>query len=210
MICASVGEEFNDKIPKFLYTRLVMRSALHSSPEVLIFCIWGYHMKAIILYGSRFGNTEKIAKSLEIGLKATVGIQSVVCISTNDIPSTDSLKEYDVLCIGAPTENTTTPKSIKEFLAKLKDIDLSGKYGFAFDTKLDSLFSGSAAKYIEKELVDQGFRIIAPRESAIISSIKEHGSIVGARLKEGEEKRFEEVGRLVGTATVQTARLTSK
>ena len=166
-------------------------------------------MKAIILYGSRFGNTEKIAKSLETGLKATAGIQNVVCTNTNDIPSTDSLKEYNILCIGAPTENTTAPKSMKEFLAKLKDIDLSGKHGFAFDTKLDSRFSGSAAKYIENELVNQGFRIIAPRESAMVSSIKEHGSIVGARLKEGEEKRFEEVGRLIGTATVQTAGLTS-
>lgn len=166
-------------------------------------------MKAIILYGSRFGNTEKIAKALEIGLKATDGIQDVVCTNTNDIPSADSLKEYDILCIGAPTENTTAPKSIKEFLAKLKDIDLSSKYGFAFDTKLDSRFSGGAAKYIEKELMNQGFRIIAPRESAIVSSIKEHGSIVGARLKEGEEKRFEEVGRLVGNATVQTAGVAS-
>ena len=162
-------------------------------------------MKAIILYGSRFGSTEKIAKSLEIGLKATAGIQSVVCTTTNDIPSIDSLKEYDILCIGAPTENTTAPKPMKEFLAKLKVTDLSGKYGFAFDTKLDSRFSGSAAKYIEKELVDQGFRIIASRESAIVSSIKEHGSIVGARLKEGEEKRFEEIGRLVGTTTAQSA-----
>lgn len=162
-------------------------------------------MEAIILYDSRFGNTEKIAKSLEIGLKATSGIQIVVCTNTNDIPSADSLKEYDILCVGAPTENMTASKSIKEFLAKLKDIDLSGKYGFAFDTKLDSRFSGSAAKYIEKELVNQGFRIIAPRQSAIVFSIKERGAIVGARLKEGEEKRFEEVGRLVGTATVQTA-----
>ena len=160
-------------------------------------------MKAIILYGSRFGSTEKIAKSLEIGLKAAGGIQSIVCTSTNDIPSTDALKEYDILCIGAPTENMTAPKSVKEFLAKLKDIDLSGKYGFAFDTKLDSRFSGSAAKYIEKELASQGLRIVAPRESAIVSSIKERGAMVGSRLKEGEEKRFEQVGRLVGTATVQ-------
>jgi flavodoxin len=162
-------------------------------------------VKAIILYDSRFGNTEKIAKSLEIGLKATAGIQIVVCTNTNDIPSADSLKEYDILCVGSPTENMTASKSIKEFLAKLNDIDLSSKNGFAFDTKLDSRFSGSAAKYIEKELVNQGFRIITPRQSAIVFSIKERGAIVGARLKEGEEKRFEEVGRLVGTATVQTA-----
>lgn len=159
-------------------------------------------MNAVILYDSRFGNTEKIAKSLEIGLKRA-GIDIVACTNTNDIPSADSLKESDILCIGAPTENMTAPKSTKEFLEKLKGIGLSGKYGFAFDTKLDSRFSGSAAKHIEKELINQGFRMMAPRESAIVSSIKERGAIVGARLKEGEEKRFEEIGRLVGTATAQ-------
>ena len=161
-------------------------------------------MKAIVLYDSRFGSTEKIAKSLEIGLKAAGRIETVVCTNTSDILSADSLKEYDILCIGAPTENTSASKSMKEFLEKLKNIDLSGKYGFAFDTKLDSRFSGSAAKHIEKELLNQGLKIIAPRESAIVTSIKERGAMVGSRLKEGEEKRFEEVGRLVGTATVQT------
>jgi len=161
-------------------------------------------MKAIVLYDSRFGSTEKIAKSLEIGLKAAGRIETVVCTDTGHIQSADSLKEYDILCIGGPTENMGASKSMKEFLEKLKSTDLSGKHGFAFDTKLDSRFSGSAAKHIEKELVNQGLRIIAPRESAIVSSIKERGQMVGSKLKEGEEKRFEEVGRLIGTATVQT------
>jgi flavodoxin len=161
-------------------------------------------MKAIIIYGSRFGSTEKVAKSLEIGMKATGRFEAVVCTNASEIPSADSLKEYDVLCVGAPTENTTAPKSTKEFLEKLQNVGLSGKYGFAFDTKLDSRFSGSAAKYIEKELANQGLSIIAPRESALVSSIKERGAMVGSKLKEGEEKRFEEVGRLIGTASVQT------
>lgn len=166
-------------------------------------------MKAIIVYGSRFGSTEKIAKSLEVGLKAATDIETVTCTTMNDIRSADSLKEYDIICIGAPTENTTAPKSTKEFLERLKNTDLSGKYGFAFDTKLDSRFSGSAAKHIEKELLNLRLRIISPRESAIVTTIKERGAMVSSKLKEGEEKRFEEIGRLVGTATVQTAGVTS-
>ena len=161
-------------------------------------------MKALVLYDSRFGNTEKIAKSMEIGLKAAIGTENVTSQSIRDFPNTALLKEYDILCIGAPTENLTAPKSTKEFLGKLKSIGLGGKYGFAFDTKFDSRFSGSAAKHIEKELVDQGFKIIAPRESAIVSSLKERGAIVGATLKEGETKRFEEIGRLIGSTTVET------
>jgi hypothetical protein len=88
---------------------------------------------------------------------------------------------------------------MKEFLAKLKSIDLSGKCGFAFDTKLDSRFFGSAAKFIEKELSNKGLQIIAPCESALVFSLKERGAVTGARLKEGEEKRFEQIGIQVGT-----------
>jgi menaquinone-dependent protoporphyrinogen IX oxidase len=35
-------------------------------------------MKAIVLYDTRFGNTEKTAKSFETGLKEVVSIQAAV------------------------------------------------------------------------------------------------------------------------------------
>ena len=160
-------------------------------------------MKAIVIYHTRFGNTERIAKSLEMGLKEASGIEDVVCTNVRDIVSAldddDSLKEYDIICIGAPTERFSAPKPIKEFLAKLKRANLAGKYGFAFDTKVDSKLSGSAAKFIEKELKSQGLQIIAPRESAIVFALKEMGEITGARLKEGEERRFRQIGLQLGT-----------
>jgi flavorubredoxin len=161
-------------------------------------------MKAIIIYHTRFGNTERIAKSLEIGLKEAAGIQDVVCINVRDVTAVDDLlKEYDIICIGAPTEGFSAPKPIKEFLAKLKGVNLAGKYGFAFDTRVDSRLSGSAAKFIEKELKSQGLQIVSPLESAIVFALKEMGTITGAKLKEGEDKRFEQVGLYVGTASVQ-------
>jgi flavorubredoxin len=136
-------------------------------------------MKAIIIYHTRYGNTERIAKSLEIGLKEASGIQDVVCTNVRDIVS--------------------APKPIKQFLGKMKGVNLAGKYGFAFDTRLSSRFSGSAAKYIEKELKSQGLQIISPLESAIVFALKD-----GARLKEGEDKRFKQVGLHVGSASVQS------
>jgi flavorubredoxin len=163
-------------------------------------------MKAIVIYHTRYGNTERIAKSLEMGLKEASGIGNVVCINVRDVViseaaagANDFLKEYDIICIGAPTEGFSAPKPIKEFLGKLKRINLTGKYGFAFDTKVDSKLSGSAAKFIEKELKSQGLQIVAPRESAIVFALKEMGTITGARLKEGEEKRFKQIGLQLGT-----------
>jgi flavodoxin len=146
-------------------------------------------MRACVIFDTRYGNTEKIAKSFETGLKQA-GVQTV-CVNARNV-AVDSLKQYDLICVGAPTEAFTASKPMKEFLGKLKSIDLSGKYGFAFDTKLDSRFSGSAAKFIEKDLRNLGFQIIAPRESAIVFGVKKEEG--GAKLKEGEEKRFEQIG----------------
>ena len=77
-------------------------------------------------------------------------------------------------------------------------VELSGKYGFVFDTRFGALLSGSAAKFIEKELRNLGLQIIAPRESAIVFGGK--GKEGDMRLKEGEEKRFEQIGTNVGAA----------
>jgi flavorubredoxin len=161
-------------------------------------------MKAIVIYHSRYGNTERIAKSLAIGLKEASGIQDAVCFSIRDIVLSsavddNSLEQYDIICIGAPTEGFSAPKPIKEFLVKLKRLNLVGKHGFAFDTKVDSKLSGSAAKFIEKELKSQGLQIVAPRQSAIVFALKEMGSITDARLKEGEDERFEQIGLQLGT-----------
>lgn len=152
-------------------------------------------MRACVIFDTRYGNTEKIAKSFEAGLKEA-GVQTV-CVNAKDV-AVDSLKQYDLTCVGAPTEWLTASKPMKEFLGKLKSTDLSGKYGFVFDTRLGAPLSGSAAKFIEKELKNLGLQIIAPRESAIVFGVKKEEG--GARLKEGEEKRFEQIGTQVGTS----------
>ena len=159
-------------------------------------------MRAYVIFDTRYSNTQRIAKSFESGLKEA-GIESV-CLNAKDVP-VESMKQYDLICVGGPTEAFTASKVIKEFLGKLKGIELSGKYGFAFDTKLDSRFSGSAAKFIEKELSSLNLGIIAPRESAVVFSLKDRGAITGARLKEGEKKRFEQVGLRVGAALAARA-----
>ena len=152
-------------------------------------------MRACVIFDTRYGNTERIARSFEAGLKEA-GIQTI-CVNARDMP-VDSLKQYDLICVGAPTEWLTASKPMKEFLGRLKSTDLAGRYGFVFDTKLDAPLSGSAARFIEKELKSAAVQIITPRESAIVFGVKKEEG--GMRLKEGEEKRFEKIGLRVGTA----------
>jgi flavodoxin len=155
---------------------------------------------AAVVYSTRFGTTEKVAKALERGLRGA-GMQTA-CMSTRDV-SPESLKRYDLLCIGGPTEVFSASKPMKEFLKALGGVDLEGKFGFAFDTRYDSRLSGSAAKFIEHGLDDDGLHIAAPRESAIVTSRKEGGKIVGADLREGEERRFEELGMKIGNVAAE-------
>jgi flavodoxin len=157
-------------------------------------------MNAVVVFSSRFGTTEKIARSLERGLREANA--QTTCTDVRSV-APESLKSCDLVCIGGPTEMFGASKPMKEFLKDTKGTDLSGKLGFAFDTKLDSRMSGSAAKYIEHALDDLGVRIIAPRESALVTNQKTKGQITGATLKEGEEGRFEKLGLLLGAMTAE-------
>lgn len=155
-------------------------------------------MKALVIYDTLFGNTQKIASSLVAGLRRTGVHADQVNANAVDF---NGLAEYDLIVIGAPTQYFTASKPMKLCLEGLRNIDLRGKAGFAFDTKLDSRVSGSAAKYIEKRLAESGIIIIKPRQSAIVTGRKERG---GAKtgdsvLRAGMETEFQNLGHELGT-----------
>lgn len=153
-------------------------------------------MRACIVFDTRYGNTEKVARSLEIGLKKA-GIETS-CLNAREVVDVNSLKENDLLCLGAPTEWITASKKMKDFLERLRGVDFSGVHGFAFETKLARPLSGSAAKFIEKEMNKIGLQRIASYESAIVFATGSDMSSM--RLSDGEEERFEKIGLQVGTA----------
>lgn len=149
--------------------------------------------RGIVIFDSRFGNTEKIAKALDRGL-ASVGIDSR-CVNAKQV-SVESLEDYELVAVGAPTEWLSASMNMKKFLENLRNVDLRGKWGFAFDTKLGRALSGSAAGRIENDLRKSELRMISPRESAIVYGTS--NSMNGMTLKDGEEKRFEEIGAKIG------------
>ncbi len=149
----------------------------------------------IVIFHTQFGNTEKIAKRLTSGL-VRAGI-AVTCQSTSEV-QVDALKDYDLIAVGAPTQAFTASKPMKEFIQKLERTQgLAGKYFYAFDTKLPSRFSGSAAKYIESQLERMGLKAAGPHSSAI-------GRGGQFKLDEGEEERFEGIGLALGTQLKST------
>jgi flavodoxin len=147
-------------------------------------------ISGIVVFDTKFGNTEKIAKSIAVGLERA-GV-AVKCVNVGQTRP-EALRDYDLLVVGAPTQAFTASKPMKEFIGNLEKVGgLTGKSFYAFDTRLPSRFSGSAAKYIESKLERLGLRPAGPRSSAI-----GRGSVF--RLDDGEEKRFERIGLELGT-----------
>jgi len=148
--------------------------------------------KALVVYDSVFGNTEKTARALARGIQRHCKVD---CLNIKDA-EVAKLPRYGLIAVGAPTQAFSAHKPMKDFLSKLEGgTSLQGTLGFAFETKIDSRLSGSAAKYIEKKLEEFGLRIVRTRASAIVS-----GGTRNNVLREGEEARFEEIGDELGVA----------
>ncbi len=147
---------------------------------------------AVVLYHSLHGNTGKVAMNLAKGLEEA-GIK-VDCLSIDKI-DIGRLSEYDFLAIGGPTHMIRMSKPMKEFIEKLRSVDLRGKKGFAFDTRIDSRMNkkswrgleNSAARRIEGRLKRMKIEIVRPRQSAIVDGTE-------GPLEEGTERMFHQIG----------------
>ncbi len=175
--------------------------------------------RVLVAYGSRFGNTRRLAEALARGLQQHPDIE-VECRSVRDV-DVAHLGRYDLLALGGPTEMFTASKEVKEFLLRIPERSLAGSNGFAFETKLAMRLSGSAGKYIERRLEHLGAAIVRPYATAIVRGMSkeerakygdlgapefvqklEPPSARGARpaavsldlLRAGEEAGFERIG----------------
>ncbi len=71
--------------------------------------------KAIVLYCTITGNTEKVAKAIEKGLED--GGMETTLINFKDGEDIDYF-DYDLVCIGSPTYHWTVPQHFNNFLKK--------------------------------------------------------------------------------------------
>jgi flavorubredoxin len=142
-------------------------------------------LKALVVYDTVYGNTEKVAKALATGLQSN-GID--VELVKVDAVKFDELGKVDLLCVGSPVHAWSASKPVKEFLERLKSVEgLSRKKAFAFDTKLKSRLAGSAGGKIERKMKNLGLTIAKPSESAIVKG-KE------GPLEESAEGTFKQIG----------------
>jgi flavodoxin len=122
--------------------------------------------------------TEKVAETIVETLKE-MGLEvDSFFISDVDVAA---VKNYDCFIVGAPTMYFRASRGITQFLDGLPRKEFSGKLAAAFDTQMQTRFSGSAAKGIEGKLKGLGFKLIT---TPLIAYVE--GKANEQNLKEGE------------------------
>ena len=138
-------------------------------------------MKALIVYDSVYGNTEKIASA--IGEAITPSNEVKVLRAGEANPS--ELASVDLLIVGSPTHGGRPTPAIRDFLNKVPQTSLQGTNVAAFDTRIESKFArvfGYAAGRIASPLERKGGALITSPEGFFVKGTK-------GPLKEGELER---------------------
>jgi NADH oxidase (H2O-forming) len=113
--------------------------------------------KLLVLYYSRSGNTEKMAKAVAQGAQIE-GVQ----VDVNYHVDSQDLVAYDAIAIGAPTYNHDMPVDFKNLFQEVaaKNLNLKGKVTAVFGSYG---WSGEAPKLLTEILKNQfGMRVIEP------------------------------------------------
>jgi len=145
-------------------------------------------MKALVIYDSVFGNTEKVARAISDSL----GAESTA-IRVGDA-SHEQLNGLGLLVVGSPTRAFRPTKPISRFLDRIPRDTLKGISVAAFDTRMSEaelnspllgimvkLF-GYASKPISDKLVKKGGEQVAPPEGFIVEGTE-------GPLRDGELER---------------------
>jgi flavodoxin I len=150
-------------------------------------------MRALVIYDSQYGNTEKIARIIG----NTIGqLGEVDVIRVGDVKP-DMLSGIELLVVGSPTQQFRPTVAMKAFLNNLPKNELKGVKVAAFDTRLTlaeidktpplpffvKIF-GYAAERLVRMLKIKGGAPVLPGEGFLVVGMK--GPLV-----EGEEQRAE-------------------
>jgi flavodoxin len=121
-------------------------------------------MNGLVVYYSRFGNTERVAEMIA-GTLASDG--TVRVISTDQLTTSD-LSEADLVVMGSPTHRMNLPEAVRPALKALPKRVLRGAPVAAFDTsyKMSAwLARFTAAWKLARKLRKLGGRRVVPPET---------------------------------------------
>jgi len=145
-------------------------------------------MKALIVYDSYFGNTEKVAQAIAAALGGPPDVELVrvnVCML-------EQLSGLQLLVVGSPTRGFRPSPGIQAFLTSIPADGLRGVKVAAFDTRIPlekapgflrfiQKRAGWADKHIASALVKKGGELAYPGEGFFVQDSK--GPLVEGELE---------------------------
>jgi flavodoxin len=135
-------------------------------------------MKALVIYDSQYGNTEKIAKAIGGAIGADVKVARFGEVKAAELGS------YDLLIVGSPTQGGRYTMSMKDFLDAIPSDALKNVRVASFDTRLKTKLAkvfGYAATRIADTLKIKGGNLLAPAEGFLVKGVK--GPIIEGELE---------------------------
>jgi flavodoxin len=145
-------------------------------------------MKSLVLYGSEYGNTQRIAEAVARGLGEGAEVHSVASAG-------ESMDGVQLLAVGSPTQGGRPVKEVSGFISRLRPGSLKGVRVAAFDTRFSAQAHGFglrvfmkvlgfAAPRIARALQAKGGDLIAPAEGFVVAD--KEGPLVQGELERAE------------------------
>ena len=147
-------------------------------------------MKALIVYDSEFGNTERAAKTIG----SSLGSQEEVMVKRVGEVKMEDLEGIELVVVGSPTQRFRPTPATKDFLKRIPSNGLQGIRAAAFDTRLTeeefettrigSFFVGIfgyAAQPIANELKKKGGQMAGSAEGFYVQGVE--GPLVEGELE---------------------------
>lgn len=154
-------------------------------------------MNALVVYNSKYGNTEQIARAIGTALRSHGPTDVRPITQAGEIPP-----GTDLLVLGGPTQGHGMDEAMASFLAGLPPIVVTDVPIAAFDTRLKwpMILSGSAARGITKQLGRLGAQVLVEPGSFLVAGGE--GPLV-----EGELERATAWAEGLADAAVRNARV---
>jgi len=130
--------------------------------------IGGVELKSLVIYDSKFGNTEQIAKAIA-GAITPLGEVKVL---RADKANPSELSSIDFLIVGSPTHAGRATRAIKEFLKKIPANALKNVGVTSFDTRFSAKDKGVGTRIL--------LRVLGYAAGRITNSLKSKGGYLAA------------------------------
>jgi len=115
-----------------------------------------------VIFDSNYGNTKQVAEVI------AAEFTGAHCLSVDDAGGIDL--KCSLLIVGSPINGWRPTPKLAGFLAQLRPGQLAGVKAAAFDTRLNTYFSGNAAKKITKSLQKAGAAVVVSPQAFYVGA----------------------------------------